>query len=114
MKRLLFVLASASAHTLRDGIEAALAALAFEHRVSILLEGDAMRWLAAGQQAHLHGLPDMARGLAGLLHHGAEGFVIAGAAESALSICDPARDLRILEPAILITWIAEHDHVFRF
>lgn len=114
MNSLLVVIASALGASARGGIDAALAALAYEHPVSILLVGDGVSLLAKDQQPEQHGLADLARGLAALLHHGALEIGVSAPCLQQRGITATAVAARLLDPEALSAWISEFRHVHRF
>jgi sulfur relay (sulfurtransferase) DsrF/TusC family protein len=109
----LVVITAAAGARARDGLDAALAALAFEHRLSLLLLGDGVSALAPDQRPAAHGQADIGRGVAALAHHGAEAIAADAAALAARGIAAPA-GVRVLGADEIAPWIAEHRHVFRF
>lgn len=99
----------------RDGLDAGLAALAFDHGLSVLFEGAGVTLL---RPAHApgEGLPDWRRALRTLPLHGAAP-VGADAAALAAHGLDPAALLLPAEPldaAARARWIAEADVVLAF
>ena len=117
-RRLLFVFrngphGSASA---REGLEAALAALAFEHRVDALFLGEGVLVLKAGQDTVHAGVKDFAPGFGALLHHGLERAVVSASGMQALGLEKAALTMPVdlLPDAALADWIAEHDAVLSF
>lgn len=59
----------------RDGLDLALALLAFDHPVSVLFVEDGVQLLVPGQSPGRSGLAEVARGLHALSHHGAKAMV---------------------------------------
>lgn len=114
MSRMLIVIASGLGSSVRDAIDAALAAIAYEHRVSVLLIGDGVTLLAPNSEPDRHGLADLARGLAAVLHHGAE--VVAASAQCLRErgITETAVEAAALPSADIAALIAGHRHVQRF
>lgn len=114
MSSVLIVIASGLGASARDAIDAALAAIAYEHRVSVLLIGDGVSLLAPNQAPDRHGLPDLARGLAALLHHGAETLAASAQCLRERGITATAVAAAALTRADIANLIAGHRHVQRF
>ena len=114
MSRVLVIFASPPGSSARDGIDAALAALAYDHSVSVMLVGNGVCLVAPGQQPQLHGVPDLARGLAALIHHGVDEVLVSAACLRVRGIAVSGVAVRALESAELVALIAEHRHVICF
>lgn len=117
-RRLLFVFRHGphGSGSAREGLDAALAAIAFEHRVSALFLGDGVLVLKRDQDTADAGVKDYAQGFRALLHHGLERAVVSQAAIAALGITPGGMILPVeaLAASALPDWIAEHDAVFSF
>lgn len=108
-----FARAAQAGAAARDGIDLALAALAYEHHVSVLFEGDGVGLLAcANATAELA----WTRGFAALSLHGvarvgvdAEALARRGLAERPLQLPAEALDAQARR-----AWIEEADAVFAF
>jgi tRNA 2-thiouridine synthesizing protein C len=117
MKRVLLVFSHAphDGGAARDGLDAGLAALAFDHPLALLFEGAGVALLRPGGTPG-EGLPDWLRGLRTLPLHGA-GPIGADAEALAAHGLDPA-NLRLpaqpLDAATRARWIAEADVVLGF
>ena len=100
----------------REGLDAALAALAFEHRVDALFLGEGALALKRGHDTAAAGLKDFAPGFAVLLHHGLERVVASGSALLALGLSRDSLSVpvQVLPDAALADFIAEHDAVLAF
>jgi sulfur relay (sulfurtransferase) DsrF/TusC family protein len=114
MSPVLIVIASGLGAAARDGIDAALAAIAYEHRVAVLLTGDAVALLTPHQAPERHGLPDLARGLAALLHHGIESLSVSADCLRDRGITSTTVEAAALSRAGIAALIAGHRHVQRF
>jgi sulfur relay protein TusC/DsrF len=101
--------ASARAVEARD---LALAALAFEQRASLLLLGDCVGLLRAGQDPGGIGREDLLPGLRALLHHGLERIAVVSEdlAERGLHPHDLTLPTTVLERSALPGFLATHDH----
>jgi tRNA 2-thiouridine synthesizing protein C len=99
----------------RDGLDAGLAALAFDQPLALLFEGAGVTLLRP-RPAAADGLPDWLRGLRTLPLHGA-GSIGADAAALAAHGLEPASLLLPAQPLDAATrarWIAEADVVLAF
>lgn len=114
MSRVLVVLTSPPGSSARDGIDAALAAVAYDHLVSVMLVGDGVSLVVPGQQSQLYGQPDLLRGLAALIHHGVDEVIASAACLRARGIGETGIALRALESPQLAACFAEYRHVFSF
>lgn len=114
MNSVLIVIASGLGASARDGIDAALAAIAYEHRVSVLLIGDGVSLLAPNQSPDCHGLPDLARALAALVHHGVEAVAASAECLRERGITTTAVDAAALFRADIAALVCGHRHVQRF
>jgi sulfur relay (sulfurtransferase) DsrF/TusC family protein len=114
MTGVLVVIASAGGMSSRDGIDAALAAIAYEHSVSVLLIADGVCLLSALHKPDAQGLPDLARGLDALLHHGAVAIAASSECMRVRGISNPAVAVQRLGADGLSALIAGHRHVQRF
>jgi sulfur relay (sulfurtransferase) DsrF/TusC family protein len=114
MTGLLVIIASGSGMSARDGIDAALAAIAYEHSVSVLLVADGVCLLSAQRRPETQGLPDLARGLAALLHHGAVTIAASSECMRLRGISDSAVAVQGLGTDELSALMAGHRHVQRF
>ena len=118
MARLLFVFrhgphGSARA---REGLDAALAALAFDHGVDALFLGEGALSLKPGHDTGAAGMKDFAPGFGALPRHGLHRAVASRAALDALGLAPEGLTLRVevlSEPA-LGDFIAEHDAILAF
>ena len=90
----------------------ALAALAFEQRVSLLLLGDGVEWLRPGQDPGAIGREELLPGLRALVHHGLERLAVVreDLAERALDAAALALPATVLARAELPAFLAGHDH----
>ncbi len=114
MTAVLVIIASAGGMSARDGIDAALAAIAYEHSVSVLLIADGVCLLSAQHRPEMQGLPDLARGLAALLHHGAATIAASSECMRVREIFDVAVAVQRLGANELSVLISGHRHVQRF
>lgn len=114
MRRVLVILASPPGSSARDGIDAALAAVAYDHPVSVMLVGDGVSLVVPSQQPQLHGQPDLLRGLAALVHHGVDEVIASAACLRARGVGETGIALRALESPQLAACIAEYRHVLSF
>ena len=114
MSKILVLIADCAGASAREGVDAALAALAYEHVVSVLLVGDGVTLVADQQSPLRHGTADLSRMLAACVHHGVEML-------AASEACLDARGIKVTQPAVhriksamLSSLIGDHDHVLRF
>jgi tRNA 2-thiouridine synthesizing protein C len=114
MNRVLIVIASSAGASARDGVDAALAAIAYEHPVAVLLIGDGVGLAIPHQRPEQHGLPDLTRALAALIHHGVEAIWVSQNCLSLRGIADIAIVARRLEAKEIPVVISEFRHVIRF
>ena len=100
----------------RAGLDAALAALAFDHALSALFVGDGVFALVAGQDTEAIGSKPTAPGFRALPHHGAErvGVIETDLAARGLATCDLALAVETLDAAHARAWLAESDVVLAF
>lgn len=100
----------------RDGLEFALAALAFEHEVAVLALGDGAALLVPGQDPRAIGRYEFSRQFLALRRHGLARCGVARSALDALGLAAPALLLapEPLEPAAVAEWITAHDVVVAF
>lgn len=99
----------------REGLDAGLAALAFDHRLAVLFEGPGVALLRPVHPAG-DGLPDWRRGLRTLPLHGAAAVGVDADALAAHGM-DAARlllEATPLDAATRARWIAEADVVLAF
>lgn len=115
MSRVLVMFTASAQHggRTRDGIDLALALLAFDHQVGVLFIDDGVGMLVPDQATAVLGLPDCSRALAALAHHGA--FPVAASADClvARGIGATAIEVERLETAALASFLAEFEHVQR-
>jgi len=114
MSRVLILIASAPGAAARDGVDAALAAIAYGHEVAILLVGDAVTATAGGQSPQRHGVPDLSRALAACLHHGAVALAASAHCLSVRGIVPSLAGLQQMDAGTMSNWIGAHAHVHRF
>lgn len=99
----------------RDGLDAGLAALAFDHQLAVLFEGAGVSLL---RPAHApgEGLPDWRRGLRTLPLHGAApvGADAEALAAHGLDACTLLLPADALDAAARARWIADADAVLVF
>ena len=115
MSRVLLVF-SAPAQRLgrsRDGLDLALALLAFEHEVGVLFIGEGACLLAPGQDWAGIGLPETGRSLAALAHHGAVRVAASAACLAARGITDTEIAVERLDARELAEFVAGFAHVQR-
>ncbi|MGD9585160.1 MAG: DsrE family protein [Lysobacterales bacterium] len=115
MSRILVVFASSAQRggRTRDGLELALALLAFEHEVGVLFIGDGVGMLVPDQAWGELGLPESGRALAALAHHGAVRVAASAACLAARGIRATGIPVERLEAAALADLVAEFAHVQR-
>ena len=94
----------------------ALAALAFEQRASLLLLGDGVELLRAGQDPGGIGREDVLPGFRALLHHGLGRVAVLSEDLSKRGLRPDALALPVvpLERAGLAAFLAAHDHCVGF
>jgi tRNA 2-thiouridine synthesizing protein C len=114
MNRVLIVIASAAGASARDGVDAALAAIAYEHQVAVLLIGDGVGLAIRHQQPERHGVPDLTRALAALIHHGVDAIWVSQNCLNVRGIVEIAIVARRLEAKEIPVVISEYSHVLRF
>ena len=118
MARLLFVFRHGphGSERAREGLDAALAALAFDHRVDALVLGEGVLALKPGHDTAAAGMKDFAPGFGALARHGLERAVASRAALDALGLAPDGLALRleVLADPALGDFIAEHDAVLAF
>jgi sulfur relay protein TusC/DsrF len=115
----LLVVLRADPHASLRALEArdfALAALAFEQRVSLLLLGDGVDLLRPGQDARGIGQDDALPGFRALVHHGLERIAVVSdeLAKRGLDLGALALPVVPLERAGLPAFLAGHDHCVGF
>jgi sulfur relay protein TusC/DsrF len=115
----LLVVLRAGPHASLRGLEArdfALAALAFEHRVSLLLLGDGIGMLQRGQAPAPIEREDSVPGMRALLHHGLERIVVLDddLAARGVSGSSLALPVQTLPGTALAAFLAGHDHCVGF
>ncbi len=115
MRRLLFVFQGnpAEAERLRDGLDAALAALAMDCRVGAVFVDDGVFLLRRGQDAAASLQKARSAGLGALLAHGAETFLVdaAALAERGLAEADLLHAPRAVDRATLAAALRAADAV---
>jgi tRNA 2-thiouridine synthesizing protein C len=118
MKRVLVLFRSAPHGTsrAREGLDAALAALAFDQPLRVLFAGDGLYAIARAQDGTAAGAKPTAPGFRALPHHGAErvGALRADAEARGLGAADLALDVEWLDAAQARRWLAESDVVLGF
>ena len=113
------VLLRADPHASLRAVEArdfALAALAFEQRVSLLLMGDGVGILRPGHDPAGIGGEDLLPGLRALLHHGLDRLVVVSEdlAERGLRPDTLALPTTLVDRQGLAGFLASHDHCVGF
>jgi tRNA 2-thiouridine synthesizing protein C len=100
----------------REGLELALAALAFDHQVDALFMGDGVLLLKHGQDTHQAHLKDYAPGFRALLQHGLERAVVIGEdlAQRGLQPSDLQLAAERMDAPAAARWIAEHEVCLSF
>ncbi len=100
----------------RDGLDATLAMLAWDHRVRALFEADGVGLLVAGQDPAAAGGKDWTRGFRALALHGIEavGIDAAALALRGLAGCPLILDAIALDAAGRRAWTGEADVVLAF
>jgi sulfur relay (sulfurtransferase) DsrF/TusC family protein len=114
MSRILVVLRSAPGPRAREAVDVCLAALAYEHDVSILLIAAGVLALKAVPASAGSTLPDLPRALEACRHHGLGRLAASQSCllERAL-VCDIA-DVELLAAPAIGLLIEEHAHVLSF
>ncbi len=97
----------------RDGLDLALALLAFDHEVGVLLVGDGVSLLVPEQAWAGLGLPESGRALAALAHHGATRVAASAACLAARGIGSTGIVVERLDAAAMADFLAEFEHVQR-
>ena len=115
----LLVVLRADPHASLHAVEArdfALAALAFEQRVSLLLMGDGVGLLRPGQDPAGIAREDLLPGLRALLHHGLDRVVVVSEdlAERGLEPEALALPTTLVDRRGLAGFLAAHDHCVGF
>jgi len=95
----------------RDGLELALALLAFDHPLGVLFVEDGVQLLVPGQNPGPSGLAEVVRGLHALPHHGAAAMVASAACLRRRGITDTGLPVARLETAALGQFIKGFGHV---
>ena len=114
MSRVLIVISSFPSARARSGIDAALAAIAFDHEVRLLLIADGIHLLNTVAQGLAHGIPELCKNLSAVLHHGAEELLVA-ALDGQFPKSSPAfPPFRQLNRDALHRLLSEQDHVQHF
>jgi tRNA 2-thiouridine synthesizing protein C len=100
----------------RDGLDAALAMLAWEHRVRVLFEADGVGLIVAVQDRTATGQRDWTRAFRALVLHGVDAIGIDAEALVArgLSACPLMLDAVPLDAAARRAWTGEADVVLAF
>lgn len=116
MSRILIVFASAAFQggRARDGLDAALAAIAFDHEVGVLFIHNGVNLLASAPEPKPFGLPDLGRGLGALIHHGAQALAASDFCMQARGIKQTSIAVERLDANALKNFIGSYQHVHSF
>jgi tRNA 2-thiouridine synthesizing protein C len=100
----------------RDGLDATLAMLAWDHRVRVLFEADGVGLLVAGQDPAAAEGKDWTRAFRALALHGVEavGIDAEALASRGLSVCPLMLDAVALDAVARRAWTGEADVVLAF
>lgn len=116
MSRILIVFTSAAFQggRARDGLDAALAAISFDHDVGILFIHNGVNLLVSATEPKPFGLPDPGRGLGALIHHGAQTLAASVFCLQARGIEQTSIAVERLNTTALRKFIASYEHVHSF
>lgn len=114
MSRILIVLRSAPGARARGAVDVCLAALAYEHEVSILLIAAGVLALQAVPASTGSGLPDLPRALEACRHHGLRRLAASQACMSDRALDSDLADVELLASQDISRLMAEHAHVLSF
>lgn len=114
MSRMLVVIRSAPGPKAREAVDVSLAALAYEHDVSILLLGAGVAALQAMPTAQSPPIADLPRALEACRHHGLQRLAVSEACWLDRGLESGLSDVEMLSPAGVVQMIEEHQHVLGF
>lgn len=114
MSRILVVIRSAPGPGAREAVDVSLAALAYEHEVSILLLGAGVAALQAIPAVASPPIPDLPRALEACRHHGLQRLAASEDCWVERGLESRLKDVEMLSPAGVAQMIEEHQHVFGF